>query len=399
VGYTAFKAASAIEYIELPTTTDSIYKEAFHGCRALQQLICKAIEPPGLDDVVFRDANGTNVRAGVPAEAVAAYRASRWNVAVYAGAQAFAADQIVSYHTIAYDGVVAGLQSAGVAGFLVKVVAGEAPAGQSFSGWSSEPAGVQFTNQGAATTYFTMPGNDVTIRASFATRKTYTIIGATISQSGEAAVGSSVNLGTGAEKIESGTVLYFQRWQINRGAEAGLVIDNPNVVSTSFTMIDGDVEIEAVYLPAYMVNIQSGSTSQLEYFEGDVVTVTAANRPNQTFINWTSNTEGVVFADATAKTTTFIMPPHDVNISANFHDRTAINTIGCAAPKLYPNPAADYIQWSGAENVSYTIHNAAGSIVKKGITNGKNIPLSGLSKGVYLLKMEETGFYFRFLKK
>ncbi|MDR2628316.1 MAG: leucine-rich repeat protein, partial [Dysgonamonadaceae bacterium] len=315
VGYTAFKAAENIEYIEMPSTMDTIAKEAFHGCAALRQLICKATVPPRIDEVVFRSANGTNVRVGVPASAVEDYRASRWNSVLYPAAQAFPPAQIVPYYEIAYVGAAEGLRNASVAGYQVKITAGEAPDAQSaFSGWESVPAGVQFTNRTATTTYFTMPDYDVTISAVFTALRSYTVTGATGVASGQAAVGSIVNLETAAYKTEGGLTLYFRNWRVV--TSNGLTIGNPAAVSTSFVMIDGAVEIEAVYEAIYMLSISGGSASELEYFAGDVVTITAATRPGKTFSEWTTTTPGVVFANPAAAVTTFVMPAGEVEITA-----------------------------------------------------------------------------------
>jgi hypothetical protein len=395
ISYSCFKMGNSlndlpmlVEYIELPSTITTIGGEAFNSLKNLTQVICKATTPPYFaGHQVFRDANGKDLRLGVPAESLAAYKASPWNLSntgaptleqgghedngvlcTYANINAIPGDQIVAYYTIAYEGAAAGLQDASVAGYQVKITAGEGPDGQSFSGWASEPAGVQFISSSAATTYFVMPDNDVTIKATFANKKPYTIVGATVTQSGEAAVGSSVNLETDAQKVVAGNTLYFQRWQINKGAEAGLVIANPNAVSTSFTMVEAEIEIEAVYKASYMVNISGGTTPELEYFEGDVVTITAANRQDQTFVNWTTTTPGVEFDDATATITTFVMPAGEVDIIANFRSSSSIDKIMMQA------------------DIPYTIYDISGVPVAKGITNGKTLPETGLPKGVYVIK-------------
>ncbi|MDR1808918.1 MAG: leucine-rich repeat protein [Prevotella sp.] len=396
ISYSCFKMGNTlndlpmlVEYIELPSTITTIGGEAFNSLKNLTQIICKATTPPYFSGhQVFREANGKDMRLGVPAEAVAAYKASPWNLSntgaptleqgghedngvlcTYANINAVPGDQIVAYHSIAYEGAIAGLQEASVAGFQIKITAGESPNGQAFSGWASEPAGVQFINSTAATTYFVMPDNDVTIKATFASKKAYTIIGATVTQNGEAAVGSSVNLETAAQKVVEGNTLYFQRWQINKGDEAGLVIANPNAVSTSFTMVDAEVEIEAVYKASYMVNISGGTTPELEYFEGDVVTITAANRQGQTFVNWTTTTPGVVFADATAKVTTFVMPASEVEVKANFKEE------GSGIDRIIMQV-----------NTPYTVYDISGVAVAKGVTNGKTLSATGLPKGVYIIK-------------
>ncbi|GHU69726.1 hypothetical protein FACS189413_09060 [Bacteroidia bacterium] len=407
ISYACFKMNNAlndlpmlVEYIELPSTITTVGGEAFNSLKNLTQVICKATTPPYLaGHQVFREANGKNLRLGVPAESLAAYKASPWNLSntgtptleqgghedngvpcSYANINAVPGDQIVVYRTISYEGCIAGLQGAAVPGSQVKITSGEGTNGQSFSGWASEPAGVSFINSAASTTYFTMPEYDVTIRATFADMKPYSVIGATISQNGQAAVGSSVNLETAAQKIVNGNILYFQEWQINQGAGQGLVIDNPLAVSTSFVMIDGEVEIEAIYKAAYMVNVQGGNitTPSIEFFAGDEIAITASNRPNQVFTNWSADAPDVVFADAQATSTTFIMPDREVTITANFR--------GTGIEDLVKEV-----------NLPYTIYNLSGIPVGRGITNGETVASEHLSDGVYIIRVADKAV--RFIKK
>jgi hypothetical protein len=400
IGYIAFKignnVTSVLEYIELPSTITTINGEAFVGNGNLLQIICKATTPPTLlGNQIFRESNSASVRLGVPAESVEDYRTSSWNRNNNSEQNCFTPDQIVAYRSITVANATAS-QEVCVPGFRVKITAGEGPAGQSFSGWTSEPEGVEFISSSAATTYFTMPDNDVTIRATFSVQKPYTVIGATKSQSGEAAVGSSVDLETDAQKVVDGVTLYFQRWQINEGAGQGLIVGNPSAVSTSFVMIDGDVEIEAIYKAAYMVNISGGSAPELDYFEGDVVTITATGRP-EPFDKWTTTTPGVEFADETASTTTFVMPASEVNITATFKTGTGINNVDRKPIAAYPNPATSYILLPGIAASAYTIYDTAGTAVAQGITEGETIAVDALKAGIYTLRIGKEAI--RFIKK
>lgn len=419
ISYSCFKMSDAlnnlpmlVEYIELPSTIEVIGGEAFNTLGNLKQVICKATTPPKLGGhQVFRGANGIDLRLGVPAGSLAAYKASPWNsslsgapslaegghedngvLCTYANINAVPGDQMVAYRSITMDGGTSE-QDACVSGFQVKITANDALAGDAFTGWTSEPTGVQFTNSGAKITYFVMPDSDVTIKALFATAKPYTIIGATVSQSGAAGVGSSVNLETAGTRVVDGNTLYFVRWQVNKG---NVVIVNPALAATSFTMVDEEVEIEAIYATAYMINI-SGGTSVLEAFEGDEVTITASKRANQEFTGWTTTTPGVEFASASAEVTTFIMPASEVDIKANFRDITGINDLKESQLQLYPNPATDYIQLSGAVNTKYAIYDVLGKVITEGITSGEAISVSGLANGIYIFKID--GKSIQFIKK
>ena len=68
--------------------------------------------------------------------------------------------------------------------------------------------------------------------------------------------------------------------------------------------------------------------------------------------------------------------------------------------KLYPNPAAEFIQISNLKsNKSYVIYNLSGSKIKSGITsNEEHIDIRNFSKGLYFLKFED-GNTIKFIKE
>lgn len=313
IGYTAFKignnVTSKLEYVELPSTLKNIDGEAFVGNANLLQVICKATTPPTLAaNQIFRGSNGKDVRLGVPATALAAYKASTWNISNSAGTNAFPADQMVAYSKITMvDGTCA--QSASVPGYSVPVKAGDSPEGKAFFSWTSTPE-TTFANPKVVNTSFVMTSSDITVKALFADKKPYTLVDA-ITPSGTAAIGSSVNIE--AAPTKGGAT--FRRWEVMEGT--GVVIDSPNSTSSSFTMTDGPVKIAAVYATAYTVNI-CGGYAVLEAFQGDVVTVKASKRSDETFKRWTASTPGVVFENGNNEITTFTMPASAVTIDAIF---------------------------------------------------------------------------------
>jgi len=111
----------------------------------------------------------------------------------------------------------------------------------------------------------------------------------------------------------------FSEWS---GAASG----RGNPVKISVTK--GDMAIVANFtkggaeVPLYTVTIEIGTTGASvkgSYASGETVTVSVRELPDgQRFINWTTETLGVKFADAYSETTTFIMPPRAVTVTANF---------------------------------------------------------------------------------
>lgn len=399
VGYRAFRQATLdlkipIEYIELPSTIETIDGEAFNSLGStIQQFVCKATTPPRLTgNSTFRESNGNSVKFAVPASAHATYLTSQFVNEYYpeGGGGSFTSSQIVTYGEITVLGGTA-IQDCSAAGYSIRIVADEAPAGKSFSRWESI-TGVEFVNESEPDTYFKMPDNDVTVTAVFEEPKPYTITGATISASGAAALGTIVPLQTAATKVVDGIILYFKEWKIIKGEE--VVIGNSHATTTYFTMIDEEVTIEAVYDVLYLIDIIGGD-APLEAFEGDIISITANTKQGE-FTSWSSPTEGVAFADEKSATTTFTMPASDVVIVANF-GATGIHDTERVRISLYPNPAVDYIQLTGITNGIYTIFDMQGDVIAKREYMGEVISVSNLLSGVYILKIKNT--IIRFIKK
>lgn len=76
--------------------------------------------------------------------------------------------------------------------------------------------------------------------------------------------------------------------------------------------------------------------------------------------------------------------------SINTNDLQDIEIDFKAKIKTYPNPSTNYISLSGlAESENYTIYNMQGKQVKRGtVTNDYKIEVKSLTKGMYLLKLE-----------
>ena len=70
----------------------------------------------------------------------------------------------------------------------------------------------------------------------------------------------------------------------------------------------------------YSVTVNKGTANPVAAEEGETVTITAnAPEAGKVFAGWTSS-DGVVFADASASTTTFVMPAKNVTVTATYAD-------------------------------------------------------------------------------
>ncbi|MBR5420632.1 MAG: Ig-like domain-containing protein [Lachnospiraceae bacterium] len=92
-------------------------------------------------------------------------------------------------------------------------------------------------------------------------------------------------------------------------------------------------KLEAGHL--YSINIINGTTDKTQAIFGETVTVTAVDDTTYTeFKQWECISGGVVFADATARTTTFQMPDRDVHIGAAYEGLYDVKVVDGTADKI-----------------------------------------------------------------
>ena len=110
-------------------------------------------------------------------------------------------------------------------------------------------------------------------------------------------------------------------YKVADDAEVTFNISDSNILDKEIThpIIKMTYEVPAASAPTYTVTVNNGTGSG-DYAEGASVTITA-NAPDtgKQFKEWTTE-DGVIFADATASTTTFTMPAKPVTITAVFED-------------------------------------------------------------------------------
>jgi DUF971 family protein len=211
-----------------------------------------------------------------------------------------------------------------VAGTTVNIKAVPA-GGYQFVNWTA-PAGV-FANAAAAETTFTMPAQDVTVTANFATLPPLSYQLTVSGTSG----GSVTTPGIGTFTYSAGTVVnlvagpsagyQFVNWTGNVGTVA-----NPNAASTTITM-NGNYSVTANFatLPpsSYQLTISSTSGGSVTtpgigtftYAAGTVVNLVANPSAGYQFVNWTGNVATV--ANPNAASTTITMNGN-YSVTANF---------------------------------------------------------------------------------
>lgn len=201
----------------------------------------------------------------------------------------------------------------------ITIVADTAPEDKEFDKWTSDVDGV-LADENSASTTVTMPGEDVTVTATYkdksVTPATYTISFAPGEGSGtmsnEAATeGVAFTLPDSSFTAPSDKV--FKAWSID-GTEYAPGVKYTFTADTTVTALWRDSSVIT-----YTVSISgggSGATGGGSYEESDLVTIYAGNRSNYTFNGWTS--ADVTITNASSKTASFTMPGKNVSVTANW---------------------------------------------------------------------------------
>ena len=201
----------------------------------------------------------------------------------------------------------------------VSVTANPAKEGFHFTGWTSTPT-VDFDDEKALSTTFTMPASDVTVTANYEkdivvpTEYTVTVNGGTANlPKAEADETVTVTANVPAGKV-------FNGWT------GDVKFTDAGKTTTTFVMPAKDVTVTATYKNAeYKVTVNNGKADKETAEMNQVVSITANAAPTgKVFDKWTGT--DVTFADANKATTTFKMPAKDVTVTATYKDKTPVAT-------------------------------------------------------------------------
>ena len=99
--------------------------------------------------------------------------------------------------------------------------------------------------------------------------------------------------------------------------------------TTTFVMPAGNVSIQAVYRNTpHTITVEDGTADMSEAGDGETVTITADEAPDgKYFAGWECTAGGVTFADASAKTTTFVMTGEAVTVKVIYADKILLETV------------------------------------------------------------------------
>ena len=208
--------------------------------------------------------------------------------------------------------------------------------GYNFAGWSTAARGAAlYTAEEAVMNLASEDSATVTL---YAVWKPYTY---TISYNANGGTGSTTPsrhtydvAKTLTTNIFTRTGYTFAGWA--GSADGALIYSDGQSVSNLTSVNGATVTLYAVWTPVYSLSVASGTGSG-SYKAGTWVSVTAETAPSgKVFDRWTSSGGGT-FEDASNTSTTFMMPDHDVTVTAAYKDAPVIpEPVSNAAVTLKP---------------------------------------------------------------
>jgi len=164
-------------------------------------------------------------------------------------------------------------------------------------------------------------------------------------------------------------------------------------ISLPFTLLAAEVfEVSILNNPVADAAIPGQTVNQFDHSVGRQVTLVAGTRPSpySQFVNWTSTSPGVVINNPTSETNaTFIMPPNDVVITANWQEPPAEPL---DAPVItITGDRLDSLTWPAVANaLSYTLY-VDGVVAQTNITSPFDLTSLDLAVGDHDIHVRAIG--------
>ncbi len=148
---------------------------------------------------------------------------------------------------------------------------------------------------------------------------------ATVDETPVSEVGGGITVTITANAPAEGKA--FKEWIVVSGD--GVILADATAATTTFVMPAGDISIKAVYRNTpHDITVEGGTADLTFAGSGETITITANEAPDgKYFAGWECVSGGVTFADATAKTTTFVMTGEAVTVKATYADKILLETM------------------------------------------------------------------------
>lgn len=114
---------------------------------------------------------------------------------------------------------------------------------------------------------------------------------------------------------DKGDHFEFAGWTISPNS---VPLTDADKLTATFTMPDGDVELENSYNQLYDVTVKKGTATPSFAKEGTLVTIIAEFIPGRKFDHWDVPSDNVTLDNKNSKTTTFNMPAGNVEVGAKY---------------------------------------------------------------------------------
>lgn len=114
---------------------------------------------------------------------------------------------------------------------------------------------------------------------------------------------------------DKGDHFEFAGWTISPNS---VPLTDADKLTATFTMPDGDVELENSYNQLYDVTVKKGTATPSFAKEGTLVTIIAEFIPGRKFDHWDVPSDNVTLDNKNSKTTTFNMPAGNVEVEAKY---------------------------------------------------------------------------------
>ena len=123
---------------------------------------------------------------------------------------------------------------------------------------------------------------------------------------------------------DKGDHFEFAGWTISPDS---VTLTDADKLTATFTMPDGDVELENSYNQLYDVSVIKGTATPSFAKEGTEITITANTIPGRKFERWNVLSDNVTLADENRNITTFNMPAGEVQVEAKYKALQSITVI------------------------------------------------------------------------
>lgn len=181
------------------------------------------------------------------------------------------------------------------------------PEGKAFGYWEVVKGNVPDLDVTSREADIVMPAEEVEIKAVLFDKQSIQIEGGTASCA-DCFPGETVTI---SADIPGGKM--FKRWVVEEGTISDL---DTTKAQTTFTMPNESVKLKAEFADKHTVTINGGTADPDFCGSGETVTITADVPEGKAFDSWSVTSGTIELADATATSTSFVMPEEDVKIEA-----------------------------------------------------------------------------------